>query len=303
MQTAGRNSAMNDGWCALELELPGGLEEAVAGQLGEGCLGAEFRGTSAGGGLLVAYFPTRDEATVTVGRLTAMLGAEGLEAAACRVRIRHVDDERWAERYQASLRPFSLGGRFVVDPTGRARNPGDRVMISLAPGSAFGTGEHPTTRMCAEGLERYVEPDSRWVDVGCGTGILAVVARHCGAREVLAVDVDPESVRIAREVTRRNGGGDAIRVAQGTHDAAEPHAWDGVVANVGASYFLEAAPSLAGRLRPGGRLIASGFRGEQRRDVRAALARAGLTEIEEETREGWCTLVSGAANEDRGARG
>jgi ribosomal protein L11 methyltransferase len=291
---------MNNGWSALELELPEGLEEAVLGSLGEGCLGAEFRPARAGRGTLVAYFPTRGAATSARETLTAVLGAEGLDSAACRVRVRHVDDGRWAERYQASLRPFPLGERFLIDPTGSAQDPGVRVAISLAPGSAFGTGEHPTTRMCVEGLERHVRAGSRWADVGCGTGILAVVARHCGAREVLAVDVDPESVRVARDVARRNGVSTAVRVETGTHDAAEPRAWDGVVANIDAPYFTEAAPVLADRLRLGGRLIASGFLAEQRGEVRAALARTGLTEIAEETREGWCTLTWGAADEETG---
>jgi ribosomal protein L11 methyltransferase len=155
--------------------------------------------------------------------------------------------------------------------------------------------------VCA--LERHARPASRWADVGCGTGVLAVVARHCGAADVLALDIDPEAVRIAREVMRLNGVAGAVRVEHGTHDLAEPRAWDGVVTNVGASYFVEFAAGAADRLRRGGNLIASGFYEDRRDEVRDALIRAGLTEVGESTSEGWCVAVFRRGSEPVGEGG
>src|SRR5213075_275452 len=93
---------------------------------------------------------------------------------------------------------------------------GEREPIVLVPGMAFGTGEHETTRLCAAALERLVVPGSRWLDVGTGTGILAIVAARCGATKVVAVDNDPEAAHVALEVVRRNGLEDSIEVLEGS---------------------------------------------------------------------------------------
>jgi ribosomal protein L11 methyltransferase len=235
--------------------------------------------------------------------VAGLLRREGLDPVAPRVRLRQVGDGRWAERYQAGLRPFALGRRFLIDPAASGADPGDRVGIHLVPGGAFGTGEHPTTRLCVLALERFVRPGTRWADIGCGSGLLAVVARHCGAADVLALDVDPEAVRIAREVVWLNGLAGAVRVERGTHDALDRGAWDGVVANIGASYFVESAAELAARLREGGKLIASGFYEDRRTEARDALIRAGLTEVGESAYEGWSATVFRRGTESVGEGG
>jgi ribosomal protein L11 methyltransferase len=278
-------------WGAVEVELPERLAETVLGMLGAACLGAELRTTAAEQGRLVAYFGTPAEAGAAGRVIAELLRGQGLPAAACGLRVERVEDGRWVERYQAALRPLPLGRRFLVDPGGSSGATHGRIRIGLVPGRAFGTGEHATTRLCAAALERHVSAGSRWSDVGCGSGILALVARHCGAAEVLAVDVDPEAVRVAREVVRRNDAAAAVRVEPGSHDVLSPGAWDGLVANVAASYFLESAGSLIDRLRPGGRLISSGFLATEREAVLAALVRAGLIELEQEASEGWSALV------------
>lgn len=282
---------MEKGWSALDLELPGQLEGEALATLGSACLGAEYRPSGRGKGRLVAYFSTAREASAAAVSVAALLRGEGFEDLLPRIGITHVEDRRWAERYQAGLRPFRVGRRFLIDPSATGVDPGKRVAIRLVPGGAFGTGEHPTTRLCVYALECHVRPGSRWIDVGCGSGILAVVARHCGAADVLALDSDPEAVRVAGEVVRFNGVAGTVRVQHGSQDMAEPRAWDGVVANIGEAYFVDFAARAAGRLRGGGKLIASGFQADRRDDVRAALLRAGLTEVGEETQEGWCALV------------
>jgi ribosomal protein L11 methyltransferase len=282
---------MERSWGALEVELPRGLEGAVLAVLGAVCLGAEFRSTGSGKGELLAYFPTRADASEAAVGVAALLRKKGIQVEASDMRVTCLEDGLWVERYQAGLQPFFLGQRFLVDPTGHGSTPAGRIRVSLVPGRAFGTGEHPTTRLCVEALERHVEAGSRWADLGCGSGILSVVALHCGARELLAVDLDPEAVRIAREVVQQNRCGGAVRVMQGTHDDVEPRAWDGVVCNIAASYFLGSAGSVIDRLRPGGLLIASGFLTVECDEIRASLARAGMIEVEDRTCEEWCALV------------
>jgi ribosomal protein L11 methyltransferase len=145
-------------------------------------------------------------------------------------------------------------------------------------------------------LERHVGSGERWVDLGCGSGILAIVARHCGASAVLAIDVDPQAVRVALEVVSRNDVAGAVRVVEGTETDVTPGAWDGVVTNITTSHFLRSAPGLAAGLRPGGYLIASGFLERESSVVGAALVEAGLVEIERERLEDWGGLVARKSN-------
>jgi ribosomal protein L11 methyltransferase len=222
----------------------------------------------------------------------AALPSWGLDLAACGGRVDAVEDLHWVERYQAGLQPFPLGERFLVIPDGSDRIEPGRVSIVLVPGRAFGTGEHPTTRLCAAALERWVEPGSRWLDLGCGSSILAVVAAHCGAGHVLARDDDPEAIEVAREVLAANALTSRVGVEIGSAHGLRGAGLDGVVANIAARYFLDHGREAAAALREGGVLAASGFLGEDAAEIARALARAGLTTLEEDESEGWGLLVA-----------
>jgi len=280
-------------WGALVLDTPESLEPTLVGRLSAVCLGAEFRRTEPGHGRLTIYLGSLAEAREAAEWLAEVLELNGLDPAQCGLRVERIDDRRWVERYQAALRPFPLGRRFCVDPGGGGEALAGRTPITLVPGRAFGTGEHATTRMCAGQLERHVVGGSRWVDLGCGSGILSLVARFSGAQRVLALDVDPQAAEVAASVVRRNGEAHAIGVVSGGGGCARQGVWDGVVANITASHFVHSAGLTAAMLRPGGILIASGFLAEaaERGEVLAALRGAGLVEIGHESDEGWSVLV------------
>jgi ribosomal protein L11 methyltransferase len=159
------------------------------------------------------------------------------------------------------------------------------------PGRAFGTGEHATTQLCAEQLERHVVPGSHWLDLGCGTGLLSVVASSCGAGQVLALDIDPEAVRVARAVLTDNRPSARVVLALGSLDAAATTVWDGVVANLSAEFLLGAARHLAARLKIGGWLIGSGFLVDDLPALLDAFGRAGLSEHQRLERGTWAALV------------
>lgn len=207
-----------------------------------------------------------------------------------------VADGRWVERYQQGLRPLPLGRRFVVVPRAEASlalSPGERraragrEIVTLVPGRAFGTGEHPTTRLLAARLERVVVPGSRWLDLGCGSGILSVVAARLAAGEVLAVDVDEEALSVARETLAANGVAGPVRVAACGLEALGRAAWDGIVCNISAPFVVAHAAELAARLAVRGRLVVSGFLDEETAEVRRALAAGGLTPTAGERLCGW----------------
>lgn len=285
--------ATRGGWASLVLVLPEAIEDEVVGAVGAGVLGVGVEPSPGGRSVVRICLASPGEAERLLARLPALLASWDLDPAGCAARIEPIEDEPWVDRYQASLRPFPFGGRFVVVPDGRPHAEPGRTSIFLVPGRAFGTGEHPTTRLCAEALERWVAPGSRWLDLGCGSAILAVVAAHCGAGSIVARDDDPEAVEVAAGVLAANGLDGRVRLEEGSLDGIAPGALDGVVANIAAPFFLAHAEATAALLRPGGVVAASGFLREDVAEICAALARAGLGAVEEDESEGWGLVVAG----------
>jgi ribosomal protein L11 methyltransferase len=277
-------------WAALRVGLPDEVAEVLPGRLGTEILGAEVVPLAGDRVELVLYVADDERAAALEPRVLAVLAEFGLDAT---VRREVVADGRWVEAYQAGLHPLSLGERFVVLPGDDHAGPPGREPIVLVPGRAFGTGEHSTTRLCAAALERHVAAGSRWLDLGTGSGILAVVAARCGAGAVDAVDVDADAVEVAREVVARNAVADRVVTSEGSASDRPADRYDGVVANISESYFFAESASIARALRPGGLLIASGFLRDDADAVDAALSTAGFSLDGERTVEGpWvCRLA------------
>src|SRR5512139_2423510 len=168
-------------WRVLTASVPAALEDEVAAVLGGGSLGVEIVPAGPGRSALRVYLGLADDPNAWRERALGVLEAHGVSTAEAGLSIEPVDDGRWVERWQASLAPVPLGRRFVVLPGGPIVATEGREPIRLVPGMAFGTGEHPTTRMCAAAVEELTEGGSRWLDLGTGTGVLAVVAAKCGA--------------------------------------------------------------------------------------------------------------------------
>lgn len=196
------------------------------------------------------------------------------------VYTRGFDEEDWANAWKEHFDVERYGERLVVVPSWRTYEARDGdIVITLDPGMAFGTGQHETTRMCLEALEREVRPGARVLDLGCGSGILAIAAAKLGAAVVLALDIDEDCVRIARENATLNGAG-AVRASSGSLGHAWPASelsreFDVIVANIVANPIIEMARALVAALSPAGTLIASGIIAAREDDVREALSDAG----------------------------
>jgi ribosomal protein L11 methyltransferase len=205
---------------------------------------------------------------------------------------RPLREEDWATAWKAFYKPFRVGRRLVVRPSWEpyAAAPDDCV-LELDPGMAFGTGEHPTTRLCLEALEERVRPGDRVLDWGTGSGILAIAAVKLGATWVDARDHDPVAVAAARENARRNEVADRVLVERGDLPGAAPY--DGVVANILAGPILAAAPRLRRLTRPGGWLIASGLTDARVAAVARALQDAGFSPPLTRAAGEWRALISG----------
>ncbi len=260
----------------LTARVPDALDDEIAMVLGKGSLGVEVLASGPGMSELRVYLGASDDAEAWRERAARVLDAHGLGSAASGLAIDPVADGRWVERWQASLSPIPLGTRFVVMPVAGAEAGGEREPIRLVPGMAFGTGEHETTRLCAAAVEQRVARGSRWLDLGTGTGLLAIVAARCGASRVLAVDVDPEAAEVASRVVAANAAGDVVEVRSGSIAEAGGERFDGIVANIQSSFFIASAAALASALAEGGVLVASGFLDEDVPEVTSALGASGM---------------------------
>ena len=228
-----------------------------------------------------AYVPAFDAAltglaTATVTEALGHLQAFGLRSIGD-LRTRIVEEADWAEAWKAHFHVIRLGRRLVIKPSWlRHRRTGDEVVIDLDPGMAFGTGLHPTTRLCLEALEGRADrgPLGRALDVGCGSGILSIAAVRLGATRVLGVDIDPVAVEATIANARHNRVGRRVRAREGTLPTDEGP-FDVVLANLIAGVLIEHAANLATELVPDGTLIASGIFVDREPETRAALERAG----------------------------
>jgi ribosomal protein L11 methyltransferase len=250
-----------------------------------------------------AYVPALDRlaAEVAIADVRVRLGhltAFGLRPIG-ELKVRAVQEEDWAEAWKEHFPVMRIGRRIVIKPTWRTYEPapGD-VVVALDPGMAFGTGLHPTTRLCLAGLEGWADagliPGARVLDVGCGSGILALAAGLLGAAELNGVDTDPIAVEATRENAARNGIDIAVRAGS---LPVEGGPFDLVLANLVASLLVALAPDLATALRPtgariqrGGRLLASGIFIDREPEVVAAFEAAGLHVVGRAQETDWVAL-------------
>jgi ribosomal protein L11 methyltransferase len=189
--------------------------------------------------------------------------------------VEQVRQEDWAEGWKQHFQAVRIGRRLVVKPTWEAFAAGpDDVVVELDPGMAFGTGTHGTTRLCLEALAALFDgpaPPRAVLDVGTGSGILAIAAAALGAERVLACDIDPEACRVAAENARHNKVADRIEVSDRRLEEL-PGGFDLVLANILAEENIRLAPALVGRMAAGASLILSGILQSREAAVAAAFA-------------------------------
>ena len=245
-----------------------------------------------------AYLPARDpanaeRAAAVVAEALGHLQAFGLRPIG-ELRTRVVHEADWAEAWKAYFPVLRVGRRLVIRPTWRRhhRAPGE-VVLALDPGMAFGTGLHPTTRLCLAGIESLSDRGTlsgrRVLDVGSGSGILAIAALKLGARSALGIDTDPIAVEATVANARRNRVSRRLRARQGSLPAAEP-AFDVVLANLIAGILVPLAPMLRGELCPGGTLLASGIFVDREAEVRVAFEAGGLAVVGRREEGDWVAL-------------
>lgn len=216
-------------------------------------------------------------------------------------RVRTVREEDWAHAWKKFYRPLAIGRRVMLVPAWEeVEAPADAVVVKLEPGMAFGTGMHPTTRLCVAALEERVAPGQPFLDVGTGSGVLSIVAAKLGARPIHATDIDPIAVESARANARANGveiAPASLAVVQESVPAGMAGRFPLIAANILAEILANLFDGvydnvpLAQPLAPGGQMILSGIIEEKAGLVLDAAARHGLTEIGRKQEGDWLALI------------
>ncbi|MDR0928123.1 MAG: 50S ribosomal protein L11 methyltransferase [Oscillospiraceae bacterium] len=219
----------------------------------------------------------------------------GFDAGSLTLSIGNVRDEDWAENWKKYYKPFRVGKRLLVKPVWETiPDDPDALIIEIDPGMAFGNGTHETTALCMAMIEERLQPGDAVLDVGTGSGILAIAAARLGAGAVLAVDLDPVAVRVAKENIERNGLSELITAQEGDLLAGVQMQANVVVANIIADAIILLSGAVKQHIVPGGAFIASGIIREREQDVRDAMTAAGFT-IEAVAHKGeWVALAARA---------
>jgi len=299
-------------WIELSVAADHEAVEAVSEILGRACAGAvavepafelvaeglAARVDTSRPQLVRGFLPAVDKTTadLAIEQVREHLGhlqAFGLRPIG-ELQTRLLHEEDWADAWKSHFPVLKVGRRLVIRPTWREHQPAaDDVVLALDPGMAFGTGLHPTTRLCLAALEQLADgglvEGARVLDVGCGSGVLAIAAGLLGAHQVVGLDTDPIAVEATMANGARNGLAGRLAARQGSLPSADGP-FDLVVANLISSLLIELAPLLAASVRTGGRLVASGIFIDREPEVLAALEHAGLERSGRSAEGDWVAL-------------
>ena len=284
-------------WWEIHIAISPAQEDSVFWRLQSfGCQGTVSE--SNGQGIEVRAYLSVDTVTpLDLSALALLLRQDallfGTETPA--VHWERIEATDWSTEWKQHWQPQEIGDKILICPAWLKAEPANnRHVLIMDPGAAFGTGAHPTTQMCAEALEMhldFLEPDERVeiADIGCGSGILSLVAAKLGAERVYAVDTDELAVEATTFNIRQNDVEDRVEIYRGSLDAV-PRRVDGLVCNILAEVIIDLIPQFELVLRPDGWLVLSGVLVEQAKTVSATLEAHGWTVAALWKRKEWCCL-------------
>ena len=223
----------------------------------------------------------------TLALIAARMEAAGIPYT---VETEGVEQEDWQNGWRKYYHPMDIGSRLAVVPSWQQYDT-DRVKLILDPGLAFGTGGHETTSLCLEALDERVRGGERVLDIGTGSGILAIAALKLGAGSAEGVDIDPVAVRTAGENAALNGVADKLTVLVGDLSDKASGRYDIITANIVANAIISLAPAVPGLMAENATFIASGIIDSRKDEVIAGLEKAGLAVVEVKEKRGWECII------------
>lgn len=279
-------------WNQLILDVPDYLKDAVIGEISDdGIVGVwETDAPETGLTRLILYLESRSNIEDIENRVQMIFERERLANPA--ILKSFLNECDWTEEWKKSYTSFPVGDDFYVIPSwANCECPDDRLPIRIDPGQAFGTGTHETTQMTIEALERWVEPDHVVLDVGTGSGILAIASRLLGARRVFACDIDAVATQVALANIQRNSETDVWTFC-GSVDAVGAGAVRVVMCNLTAELITSLFSEIDRVLEPGGIAIFSGILHEQIEEMSQVFEKFHYTVHEELTRGEWMSVIT-----------
>ena len=285
----------------LTVDVPDQASEGLTNFVWElGALGVVEEHTAGGAPRLRAFFPETAAAPILEASLQQYL--EGLGSLGFAVSgaatIAPLEDPGWAEAWRAHFRPRAVGRQLVIAPPWESpRTPG-RLVITIEPGRAFGTGHHGSTTGCLEMLEDILEHADvpRALDLGTGSGILAITAARLGVGRIVAIDDDPDAIANAMANAARNGVCDRVRCVLSDAGIVETQPAALVLANLTKTAHVRLAPAYRRYASPDGSLVLGGILDGEADELADALGREGWTPRDSISREGWTTLALSRAH-------
>jgi ribosomal protein L11 methyltransferase len=201
-----------------------------------------------------------------------------------------VREDDWADSWKEYFKPFEVGERFLIKPTWEQIEPTDRLVLEIDPASAFGTGQHESTKLCLEALEKIITQGCSFLDLGCGSGILTIGALLLGAGNAAMVDVSENAVKVAEENLAQNGFTATALCGDITKNDIISGKFDVIAANIVADVVIALGGVFPQLLTEDGVLITSGIIEARLDEVCAALTSAGLKIVETKADSGWCLV-------------
>lgn len=296
-------------WLEVSLTGNGEIVEAVSEVLGRFVSGgvvtesgveyndAEDEGTAVGPVRIYGFIAVDENLETTRHNLEEALWHLGQIQPLPPLEFRYIKDENWMAAWKEHYKPIPIGKKLLVLPAWLQNSFPDRIAVRIDPSMAFGTGTHPTTRLCLQAIETYVQPGKPVIDVGCGSGILSIAAALLGSGEVLAVDIDNAAVISTKENATANGVLEKIETGIGSVNEIKNGLFSRrrapvVIANILAPVIIRLFDAgLADLVTPDGTMILSGILAEQADSVEAAAVAKGLTPVERLQIDDWVAQI------------
>jgi len=238
-----------------------------------------------------AYFPSQFSQKFLEKRLKEFFASHMLSEPVFQFRL--LPSQNWAEGWKSHFKPIRIGKRIVVKPPWENWDPlPHEIVVNIMPKMAFGTGTHETTQLCLEFLEKWIQPGMEILDIGTGSGILAITAIKLGAKIAKAIDIEEEAIENAKENAKQNQVEDKVEIEQACLENIPPKSYDLILANLDRKTILHLLPQLSLYAKPSTLLILSGILKEEKKLLLNELKSTPFQPIQSKTKKKWSAIVA-----------